>query len=145
MNGEPLRNIQEIYSFTSDTEITRLLYAIFEPEIERSIEEGKRVIIIEFASTKRLVEWYKNGDCSVNVSLFRTTAENGLKILTNYPNTAKAVHENPETVAIVLATNLIISSQSFAATGFLYKTIDLTDVKKKYYDQFDLKCKVFDI
>lgn len=37
---------------------------------------------------KRLVEWYKNGDCNVGVALFKTTTDNGLKILTGYLSTA---------------------------------------------------------
>jgi len=138
---DSLQNIQKIYHYASTPEYTRLLYTIFNKQISEGYKKGNRVIIIEFASTKRLVQWIENGDCSCDVKLYCSPVEEGTKYIENiYPNTAKSVKERSDVIAIVITCNLIIMTQCFCATAIIHDSIDVNMYKSKYPKQFDLKC-----
>src|SRR5437660_1765335 len=134
-----LENVQKIYKYMETPEYVKLLYAIFQRDVDKCYSDGKRVVIIEFGSTKRLVEWIENGDCSCDVRLYKTPTENGLKCIQNgYPRTTFAVKENPKTIAIAITTSLISTVQCFGVSTFLPEEVDFSGYREKYPKQFEL-------
>lgn len=125
------------------SDYVRLFYAIFQIEIDKCYADGNRVIVIEFASTKRLTEWIEKGDSSCKVKLYNTPTEKGiLHIQNTYPRTAKTIRENESTVAIVIASSLIIiTTQSFGVTAFLKDRVNFNGLRETYPKHFELKLK----
>ena len=120
--------------------MSRLLYAVFQPEIDKAYSEGKRAIFVEFRSTKRLVEWVEIADCSSTVAVTALELEDtASKIETMYPNTIKVARERDDSIIIVVLCNMIILTQCFSATAFIYGTVDVESLRKSYPKHFGLK------
>jgi hypothetical protein len=95
----------------------KLLFAMHEKRLRQNPD--KRAVLFVFASTKRLHEWMRVGDCSVPARAIQMTLSEAQGVFGKmYPGTLKSATDEPDVFFVVLGTDLLgTGTQTFSATG----------------------------